>query len=125
MRRSGTAAHPRAPRVERPSSAVAGDVDLRRCRIEPDDLDTGARDVPSDLSLAASDVEDPLRAPEVGRDQWEDLLFVFGVGAGGELALPPSGVTLPQSLVLHDHSISARDPRLWHGLGPPVITSRG
>jgi hypothetical protein len=87
-------------RVERAAAAVTSDADLRRGRIEPDDLDTERSDVAGDLAFAASDVEYPSRVPEMASDQREDLLFVFEVGAGGELALPPSGVLFPEPSLL-------------------------
>jgi hypothetical protein len=87
-------------RVERATGAVTSDADLRRSRIEPDHLDPGTRDVTGDLSLSASDVEDASRPPEVVGNQWEELLCVFGVGAVGELALPPARMALPEGLTI-------------------------
>ena len=78
--------------------------------VDADDFDTEAREVPGDLPLAAADVEHQARTPSVAADQREDLILVLRVGAGGELALPPAGVPLPQRLVVTCPSIS------WPGL---------
>ena len=89
------------PHVDGAAAALAGDLDLGGGGVEPDDLGAAARHPPGDLTLPASDVEDASRSSEVAGDQREDLILVLGVGAGGELALPPARMTLPLRLVLH------------------------
>ncbi len=98
-------------RVPRTTGAVTGHDDLRPGRIESDDLGAERGEVPSDLSLAAADVEHAASAVEMTSDERQDLVDVLRVGTGGELALPPSGVLLPQRLVVaarHEHSPCAR-----------------
>jgi hypothetical protein len=99
------------PRVPRATGAVAGHTDLRPRRIEPHDVDSAPREVPSDLALAAADVEHAAGTVEMTRDERQDLVDVLGVGTGGELALPPCGVLLPQRLVVatrHPHPPTSR-----------------
>jgi hypothetical protein len=56
--------------------------------------------VTRDLTFPATDVEDAPRSTEVMTDQRNDLLGVFGVGAFGEVPLPPRGVPFPEHLVV-------------------------
>ena len=86
-RKSGPPAAARALRRSAPRSG-------RRRRASPPAAATRR----GDLAFAAADVEHPPRAGEVAFDQREDLLLVLGVGAVGELPLPPAGVLLPQRI---------------------------
>ena len=66
----------------------------------PTTSDADLGEAPGDLAFPAADVEDPAGAAEVVGDEGEDLVLVLRVGAGGELALPPAGVPLPERFVV-------------------------
>ena len=53
------------------------------------------------LDLSAPEVEDHARAAQAMLGQRKDLQLVLGIGAVGEVALPPPSVLLPQRLVRH------------------------
>jgi hypothetical protein len=106
--------------VARPAGAVSGDSDLRVCRVESGDLDPSRGEVSGNLALPAPYIERASGGLEMARDQWEDLLLVFGVDAGRVLSLPPLGVVLPQGFVacgarLHRSLILARLPVILAG----------
>ena len=61
----------------------------------PDHLGAERGDPAGELALTAADVEHPPRPGEVRVDEREDLLLVLGVGAVGEVLLPPPGVSFP------------------------------
>ena len=107
------------PHVDGAAAALPGDRDLRGGGVEAHDLGAAARHAPGDLPLAAADVEDAPCPLEVASDQRQDLILVLGVGAGGELALPPARVTLPLRLVLHVLESSGRIA------GVATVTVRG
>ena len=76
--------------------------DLAAGGVDADDLGhTLGAQQPRDLALAGPDVEQAAPVGQQRHRQRQDLLFVFCIGAGGELVLPPLGVLLPQ-IVVHD-----------------------
>ena len=54
---------------------------------------------PTDLTVAAAEVEHPIEPVEFSGRQRQDLLDVLGVGSLGEAVDPPVGVRLPQLVV--------------------------
>src|SRR5262249_21464668 len=96
--RFGARRHPLGPRPRVPRAAAAHPSrrHLRRRRVDTHDLGAESGDAPGDLPLPAPEVEDPRRAGEVLVDQRQELLLVLGIGAVGELLLPPAGVPFPR-----------------------------
>ena len=54
----------------------------------------------TDLTVAATDVEDLSEASQIRHGHRDDLFFVFRIGALGEPFDPPVGIVLPQ-LISH------------------------
>ena len=84
-----------APQVLDTTTSSARLDDLRFGRIDADDEAVLHGNDASELSLARADVEHSSRVTEVLPQQRDDLFLVFGIGAGGEVLLPPRGVGLP------------------------------
>ena len=83
-------------RVHRAAGSVASDVHLGPGRVEADHEQTRRRGDPGHLALAAADVEHRSPRRQVLGDERQDLLGVLGVGAVGELVLPPVRMGLPR-----------------------------
>jgi hypothetical protein len=83
------------PRVGGTTRALTRGRDLRRGRVDADDLGAQLRDPPCNLTFTAPNVEHAPHTGQVLVDEWEELLLVLGIDAVGELVLPPAGVPLP------------------------------
>ena len=73
--------------------------DLVPRRIDTDHTGPFGGEQPTDLAVTAAEVEDAIRAIELGGGQRQDLLDVLRVGALGESLDPPVGVRLPQVVI--------------------------